>query len=67
MTIGYSAHAAERMRERHISKREVKEALRLGLKAFARDGNRMCVYKYLVVIYEIKGLAKMKVITTYRR
>ncbi len=66
MMIGYSDHAEDRLRERGISKAEVKEALRLGAKMSAHDGLRTCTYKGLMVIYEIKGPAKIRVVTIYR-
>jgi hypothetical protein len=69
MRIRYTSHAATRLEERNVSKREVKEALQKGRKRLAQDGLMECSYKIprgsLVLIYNVMGAADYQIITVY--
>lgn len=67
MEIQYSKHALERMIERGISKRAVKEALIRGRKSTADGGSYMTTFgtKNITVVYNIAGVKKYLIKTTY--
>lgn len=71
MKIGYTSHSRNRLKERGISKQEVEEAIKSGKKANAYDSLRMAMLKNkkgaLIVIYNIKGLDKIDIVTAYRQ
>jgi Domain of unknown function (DUF4258) len=71
MKIEYSEHALEQLFEREISKKDVESALRYGRSSPGHDGAMMAIRTWdnnlsLVVIYCIKGLGVVIVLTVYK-
>jgi len=69
MKIGYTEHALDRLLERGISKRAVKEVIRNGKKENISDGLVKAILRSnnrpLVVVYYMKGIRGFLVITAY--
>lgn len=69
MKIEYTDHALDRLFERKISKRAVKEAIRNGKKENVSDGLIKAILRNnnqsLVVLYYMKGIGEFTVVTAY--
>lgn len=69
MRVRYTKHALERMRSRGIAKSEIRTALKHGQKHTVAEGLTKCVYKAtkrtIVVVYNLKGVSDLEIITTY--
>ena len=70
MKIVYTDHGLDRLKERGITKKEVQEAIDNGRKDNAFGGSRRCTFRNkkgsLIVIYNVKDLQEVEVITAYR-
>ncbi len=69
MKIRYTKHGDERLKQRRISKRDVKAAIDFGRKSDASGGSRKSTHKNqngaLVVIYNIRSSSSVEIITAY--
>lgn len=69
MEIEYTDHARVRLYERRVSKKDVKRALYDGSQEDAGDGLIKATHRnqkgVLIVIYSIKDVKKIKVVTAY--
>jgi hypothetical protein len=70
MEIHYTDHGEERLRERGINKREVREAMKKGARNPSKGGSSICKYRnekgMLCVVYNVIGSSKVLIITAYR-
>ncbi len=70
MRIRYTKHSLDRLKERGVSKRDVKKALQKGNKMSAQGGSMRCSFRTsegdnLVIIFNLKGIADFEIITAY--
>jgi hypothetical protein len=72
MKIEYTVHVRERLEERGIGREELVSAIRFGTREDGHDSAIKAVWKRrnalpLVVVYYIKGLSEIRIITAYYR